>query len=155
MLLRPFRSDDRDALATAYLRLSTESRQLRFGSAPRALSVAALHQLVDSVDGVDHVAFAAFAEAEPGRLVGVARILRYPDDADTLDVGMTVADDYQGTGLGHVLADRLARHRPRPSRRIVTQIAHGNHVAMSLLSAFGSPRRVADGQIAIDLPPSG
>jgi hypothetical protein len=69
-----------------------------------------------------------------------------------LDVGLTVADDYQGDGLGHVLVNLLAAHRPRPSRRVVTQIATGNDRALALLSAFGTPRRIGDGQIVIDLP---
>jgi RimJ/RimL family protein N-acetyltransferase len=152
VLLRPLLPTDRDALATAFERLSDESQQLRFGSVPHTLSAARLHHLVDSVDGVNHAAFAAFAQDDPGRMVGVGRILRYPDDPDSLDVGLTVADDYQGDGLGHVLVNLLAAHRPRPSRRVRTQIATGNDRAMALLSAFGTPRRIGDGQIVIDFP---
>lgn len=151
VLVRPVRAGDRDALAAAFLLLSDESQQSRFGSAPRILGRAALQQLVDSVDGVDHVAFAAFADHEPDRLVGVARILRYPDDPETLDVGITVADDYQGRGLGMVLAGMLADHRPRPAHRVITEMADRNDRAFSLLSAFGSPHRADDGRIFIDL----
>jgi RimJ/RimL family protein N-acetyltransferase len=155
VLVRPVNSSDRDALATAFLRLSSESQRSRFGSAPRILGSAALRHLVDSVDGVDHVAFAAFAQHEPERLVGVARILRYPDDRESLDVGVTVADDYQGSGLGTVLASLLADHRPRPARRVITHVADGNHRAMSLLTAFGLPQRASDGRLFIDLNDSG
>jgi RimJ/RimL family protein N-acetyltransferase len=152
VLLRPLLPTDRDALATAFERLSDESQQLRFGAVPHTLSAARLHHLVDSVDAVNHIAFAAFAEADPERLVGVGRILRYPDDPDSLDVGLTVADDYQAIGLGHVLVNLLAAHRPKPSRRVLTQIATGNDRAMALLSASGTPRRTGDGQIEIDFP---
>ena len=152
VLLRPLQPTDRGALAAAFERLSDESQQLRFGSVPHTLSAARLHHLVDSVDQVNHIAFAAFADDEPERLVGVGRMLRYPDDPDSLDVGLTVADDYQGDGLGHVLVNLLAAHRPRPSRRVVTQIATGNDRALALLSAFGTPRRIGDGQIVIDFP---
>lgn len=155
VLVRPVNSSDRDALATAFLRLSSESQRSRFGSAPSILGSAALRHLVDSVDGVDHVAFAAFAQHEPERLVGVARILRYPDDPESLDVGVTVADDYQGSGLGTVLASLLADHRPRPARRVITHVADGNHRAMSLLTAFGLPQRASDGRLFIDLNDSG
>ena len=151
VLVRPVNSGDRDALATAFLRLSSASQQSRFGSAPSSLGSAALRQLIDSVDGVDHVAFAAFAEHEPERLVGVARILRYPDDPESLDVGVTVADDHQGSGLGRVLAGLLADHRPRPARRVITHVASGNRPAMSLLTAFGVPHRANDGRVFIDL----
>ena len=152
VLLRPLLPTDRVPLAAAFERLTDESQQLRFGSVPHTLSEARLRYLVDAVDGMDHVAFVAFAENDPERLVGVARILRYPDDPESLDVGVTVADDYQGDGLGHVLVQVLAAHRPRPSRRVVTQIATGNDRAMSLLSAFGTPRRIGDGQIVIEFP---
>lgn len=151
VLVRPVHAGDSEALAAAFLRLSDESQRMRFGSAPRILTPAALRHLVGSVDGVDHVAFAAFADEDPGRLVGIGRILRYPDDPDTLDVGVTVADDYQGTGLGRILADLLAAHRPRPARRIVTQIAAANERAITLLAAFGvPPTRSADGDVVIE-----
>ena len=158
VLVRPVDSSDGAALATAFRRLSGDSQRSRFGSAPRTLGTAALRHLVDSVDKVDHVAFAAFAafaDDEPERLVGVARILRYPEDPQSLDVGVTVADDYQSSGLGTILASLLADHRPRPARRVVTQIADWNHRAMSLLTAFGPPQRAEDGRLFIDLDDSG
>jgi len=151
VLVRPIRSTDRDALAAAFLRLSSRSQQARFGSAPSVLGGAALRHLIDTVDGVDHVAFAAFTQPEPGLLVGVARILRYPDDPQSLDVGMTVADDYQESGLGSAMAALLAQHRPRPARRVITEVMSGNHRAMSLLTAFGRPLRGQDGRIFIEL----
>ncbi|MGS0687808.1 GNAT family N-acetyltransferase [Nakamurella sp. GG22] len=156
MLVRPLRHGDGPALADAFLRLSEESVRARFGSPTRILNAAALRQLVDTVDGVDHVAFAAFDSPVPGGhgdLVGIGRILRYPHDPESLDVAITVADDYQGSGLGRVLADMLAKYRPRPARRIVTQISAGNERAMTLLGTFGpTPRRSADGEVVIDFP---
>ncbi len=165
--LRPLRRGDSPAVADAFLRLSEQSARWRFGAPPRVLNAAALHWLVDAVDGVDHVAFAAFATgdeqpsarsrpggadgAHPPRIVGIGRILRYPDDRDSLDVAITVADDYQGTGLGRVLADLLAAHRPRPARRIHTQIASGNERALALLGSFGpTHRRSGDGDVVIE-----
>ncbi len=156
VLVRPLRRGDGPALADGFLRLSEASVRDRFGSPTRVLNAAALHQLVDTVDGVDHVAFAAFAPSMAGDdadLVGIGRILRYPDDLDSLDVAITVADDYQGSGLGRALADLLAKYRPRPARRIVTQISAGNERAMTLLGTFGpTPRRSADGEVVIDFP---
>ncbi len=150
VLIRPIRAGDGAALVDAFQQLSANSKRLRFGSAPRNLSAAALRHLVDSVDGVDHVAFAAFDDA--ARLVGVARILRYPDDRDILDVGMAVADDYQGAGLGHVLGHLLAANRPRPAKRIETTVAVENEAVMTLFRAFGaSPTRQGTG-VVIELP---
>lgn len=151
VLIRPVQAGDGDALAIAFQRLSPESQRARFGSAPRALGLAALRHLIDGVDGVDHVAFAAFDDEDPTRLVAVARILRYEDDPDSLDAGITVADDYQGSGLGRVLAQVLAVHRPRPARRLVTQIAADNTRALALLAAFGEPqRRSEEGDLVVD-----
>lgn len=154
--MRPLRRGDGPALAEAFLRLSDASVRARFGSPTRNLNAAALRQLVDTVDGVDHVAFAAFTQPVPGsdgELVGIGRILRYLDDPDSLDVAITIADDYQGSGLGRVLADLLAKYRPRPARRIVTQISAANERAMTLLGTFGpTPRRSADGEVVIDFP---
>ena len=71
-------------------------------------------------------------------------------------MGITVADDYQGVGLGRVFAELLAAHRPRPARRVVTHIADGNRSAISLLSAFGTSRRTSDGRLVVDFtdPPA-
>lgn len=149
VLIRPLGPGDGAALVDAFAQLSARSKRLRFGSAPRTLGAGALRHLIDSVDGVDHVAFAAFDE--PGRLVGVGRILRDPSDPDTLDVGMAVADDYQGAGVGSLLSHLLAAHRPRPAKRIVTAVAADNARVMNLLDAFGAaPVRSGDG-IVIEL----
>jgi len=155
-VVRPLRRSDGPALSTAFRQLSDDSVRARFGTPARTLTAAALRQLVDAVDGVDHVAFAAFVQspsAADGELVGIGRILRYPHDRDSLDVAITVADGYQGSGLGRVLADLLEKFRPRPARRIVTQISADNERAMTLLGTFGpTPRRSPDGEVVIDFP---
>lgn len=150
VLVRPIRPGDGDALAVAFEQLSAKSKQQRFGSTPHRLGAKTLRHLIDSVDGVDHVAFVAFDDA--GRLVGVARILRYPHDPDTLDVGMVVADDFQGAGLGRVLGELLAVHRPRPAKRILTSMSADNTRVISLLRAFGATPRWSDAGVVIELP---
>lgn len=170
--VRPVQPGDGPALAEAFSRLSEDSARARFGAPPRALTAAALRRLVDAVDGVNHVAFAAFASAGSGpgdgrstdsttgrdqgkagaaRIVGIGRILRYPHDRDSLDVAITVADDYQGAGLGRMLADLLATYRPRPARRILTQIAARNMRALAMLGSFGTThRRSGDGDVVME-----
>jgi RimJ/RimL family protein N-acetyltransferase len=150
VLVRPIRAGDGDALVDAFERLSARSKRLRFGSPPNALGAKTLRHLIDSVDGINHVAFAAFDDA--GRLVGVARILRYPDDPDTLDVGMVIADDYQDAGLGHVLAELLVAHRPRPASRILTAVAADNTRVISLFRAFGVTPTWSGAGMVIELP---
>jgi hypothetical protein len=85
-------------------------------------------------------------------MVGVGRILRYPNESGTLDVAITVAEDYGGTGLGRVLGELLALHRPRPASRIRTQIAASNKPAMAPLAVFGgSPKQSGDGDLIIEV----
>jgi hypothetical protein len=150
VLVRPVRPGDGDALAEALVRGWARSKPQRFGAAPRAGGAKNHRDIIDSVDGIDHVAFAAFDDA--GRLVGVARILRYPDDPDTLDVGMVIADDYQDAGLGHVLGDLLVTHRPRPATRILTSVAADNARVISLFRAFGVTPTWSDAGMVIELP---
>lgn len=152
VLVRPVQRGDGAALAAGFQRLSPESQRQRFGSAPHALGLRILRSLVDEVDGVDHVAFAAFLVDDPDFIVGVGRILRYPTEPDTLDVGITVAEDFRGTGLGRVLGELLAAHRPHPVRIIRTQIAASNKPAMALLAIFGgSPKQSDDGDLIIEV----
>lgn len=150
VFVRPIHAGDGAALTAAFERLSERSKQLRFGTAPHTLGTAALRHLIDSVDGVDHVAYAAFDDG--ARLVGVGRILRYPNDPETLDVGMVVADDFQGAGLGHVLGYLLAAHRPRPAKRILTHLAADSAPVTRLLRAFGADPKWTDEGTVIELP---
>jgi RimJ/RimL family protein N-acetyltransferase len=149
--LRPLRSSDAPALAKAYEQLSVQARISRFGSPPAHLSGASLAHLVD-VDQRDHVAFVAVAGE---RIVGVGRVMRYPDEPDTLDIAITIADEAQGQGLGRVLADLLAAHRPRPARRIVTAVQRENAAALRLLESFGTPVRRADDTLEVLLDSGG
>lgn len=150
--IRPLLIGDQSALAAAFQRLSVESRILRFGYASTALTQPTLEYLVGSVDGLHHVAFAAFADDETGRMVGVGRVLRYPDDPSALDLGITVADDYQRQGLGLVLARQLELRRPRPASRIITQVTAGNEAALRLLAVFGRiAANSADGSVEVEL----
>lgn len=145
--VRPIEVGDAPALAQAYERLSVEARVSRFGSPPQHLNGASLAHLV-GVDHLDHVAFVAFDGDE---LVGVGRVMRYPGDPGTLDIAVTVADRLRGHGLGRVLADVLAQHRPRPASRIVTTVARHNRAALCLLRSFGDPVRNPDDTVEVQL----
>jgi GNAT superfamily N-acetyltransferase len=151
VLIRPLRPDeDGPALAAAYLALSPEAKVARFGSPPARLQGRTLERLLD-VDADEHVAFVAMLG---DRLVGVARALRYPDDRDTLDVAITVADDLRGRGLGGVLARLLVVARPAPARRIRTSVRRGNQAALHLLALFGEVEVRSDEEVLVALADS-
>jgi GNAT superfamily N-acetyltransferase len=105
VLVRPIEPGDREALAAGFERLSAESRYRRFLGPVDRLGPSTLRYLTE-VDHHDHEALVAF---EPGGdLVGVARYVREADADDKAEAAVTVADEWQGRGLGMALTALLA-----------------------------------------------
>jgi RimJ/RimL family protein N-acetyltransferase len=103
LLIRPIRREDRNALAEAFERLSDESRYRRFLTPKPRLSARELDALTD----VDHLTHEAVVAVDPrGHLVGVARYAPWPNRVATAELAITVADEWQGKGLGIQLAAR-------------------------------------------------
>lgn len=99
--VRQLERRDRALLAAAVSRLSQESRYLRFGTAKPHLSERELDRLVD----VDHHGREALLAIDPltGRGVAVVRYVQLPGEPDVVELAATVADDWQGIGLGSAL----------------------------------------------------
>jgi RimJ/RimL family protein N-acetyltransferase len=107
-LVRPIAPDDKALIQDGLRRLSPESVQRRFLGHKRALTAAELRYLTE-VDGRDHIALVAVDADDPATLVGVARCVRLADSPDTAEMAIVVGDRWQGLGLGHRLAEALAR----------------------------------------------
>jgi len=105
VLVRPIEPGDRDALAAGFERLSDESRYRRFLGPVDHLGPSMLRYLTE-VDHRDHEALGAFESG--GGLVGVARYVRDADVGARAEAAVTVADDWQGRGLGTALTGLLA-----------------------------------------------
>ena len=103
--VRPIVTSDRDRLLKGFERLSPESRYRRFFSPVNRLSEKMLRYLTE-IDYVDHFAWVAEAEVD-GELrgIGVARYVR--TGPKSAEAAVTVADDFQGRGLGSLLFDAL------------------------------------------------
>ena len=116
-------------------RLSDESVQRRFLTPKRSFSRAELRYLTE-VDGRDHVALVAEHPSEPSRrLIAVARFVRLQDDPEAAEVAITVADDFQGRGLGSMLTEHLAHSaRNRAIRRFTATMASDNVPAHRLMA---------------------
>jgi nucleotide-binding universal stress UspA family protein len=152
-VVRPISSRDRARLADAFARLSERSRYRRFLSPMRALSDEMLDHLTD-VDHRDHEALVAI-DPSTDRLVGVARYVRSDADPGAAEVAVTVADDWQGRGLGKALLEQLKERAWREGVRRFSALALAeNRGALALLSSLGEVERHAGGpevQLVIEL----
>ena len=81
-------------------------------------------QLVDSVDGVHHIALVLIVLPPQGQEgpVGVAHLRQYPGDPATADIAVTVADGWQGRGVGTALVSALMQRRPAAVKRLRTVV---------------------------------
>jgi RimJ/RimL family protein N-acetyltransferase len=157
VVVRPIRSDDRDAIVTAFERLSEQSRYQRFMTAVDELSPSQLEYLTD-VDHHDHEALVAF-DPTTGDGVAVARFVRLDDDI-TAEAAVTVIDDWQGRGLGTALCNLLAeRAREEGIRRFNALLLAGNDQMHDVLASLGPAkvlsREAGTVEVEVDIPPAG
>jgi GNAT superfamily N-acetyltransferase len=159
-MIWPLLDTDGEALRQGYAELSPASRRFRFLTDLPELSDGLLRMLVDAVDGVDHVAvvLTAFPDSGQARQVGVARLVRYPDEPEVADVAVTVTDAWQGRGVGRALMDALLARRPRGVVRLRTAVAAENRASLRMLGRVGrmTTRHEGGGELTVevtDLPP--
>ena len=134
--VRPIRPSDKEGLAREFRRLSPESRRRRFLLPKPELSDAELHRLT-AVDHHSHEALVAI-EPQSGRGVAVARFAGYPGEPGRSEFAITVADDWQGRGVGRALSGRLLiRARDEGVRLLEATTLADNRQALVLLRALG------------------
>ena len=153
--LRPIAPGDKPLLLASFERLSEQSRYRRFFTTVNALSPAQLDYLVD-VDHRDHEAIIA-VDPSSGEVLGVARFIRSEEDPECAEVAVTVADDWQGRGLGRALLDRLTyRARQEGVHRFTALVQADNPASLGLLTGAGETRRRWDTgvvELLVELPP--
>jgi RimJ/RimL family protein N-acetyltransferase len=156
--IRPIEPDDKDALARGFDRLSERSRYRRFLSPRGPLTDAELRYLTE-VDHHDHEALVA-VEPETGQGVGVARFVRSPEDPKLAELAVAVADDWQGRGVGSLLAAELAKRAREEGITCFTALVLAeNDVMLGLLQELGHVRtgrtELGTVELAVDLPDDG
>jgi GNAT superfamily N-acetyltransferase len=122
-------------LSDGLRRLSPQSAQRRFLTPKRSFSRTELRYLTE-VDGRDHVALVAEYPCYPERrLIAVARFVKLADRPDAAEVAVTVADEWQGRGLGSLLGKHLSHlARNRGIRRFTATMASENTPAHRLMA---------------------
>ncbi len=107
--IRPSGAADRALLQECFEALSPESQRMRFFTNKRSLTAQEL-DLFSGADGYDHIAIAAVRIDASGRELGplgFARCLRLAPGGDSAELSVTVADRFQGQGIGSALLSRL------------------------------------------------
>jgi RimJ/RimL family protein N-acetyltransferase len=149
--VRPLDAGDRDELLRLFLRLSPESRRRRFLGPKEELSERELDVLAD----VDHISDEALVavDVRDGSIIGVARYAGFQNTPGVADVAIAVADEFQGLGVGTVLASCLMQ-RARANRvdALVATTLWENRPARALMRRLGFVARASHGdQIELEL----
>ena len=154
VLIRQVRGTDAPLLADGFARLSARSRRMRFLGSKTTLSAAELRYFTD-VDHHDHEALGALSPAD-GRGVGIARYIRDPGDPEAAEIAVTIADDWQGRGLGTELLARLSDRARRAGIGRFTATVSADNAAMTRLlwkmdaELTGRSRGTADYEVALE-----
>jgi len=153
IVVRSLAEEDQELLISMFERLSERSRYRRFLTPKQRLSDRELAAFVD-VDHRNREALVGLASngAETG--VGVARFVRSPEDPETAEVAVAVADDWQRRGVGLVLLEQLAdRARAEGIRRFSALILAENRDVRGLFERVGDVtlHSAGEGQVELDI----
>lgn len=132
VVLRRADPDDVPAITGLYLGLSPESFYSRFNTERPAPALVARLAGFGSGDAC----LVAAAPSEPSRVIAEARYV--PIASATAELALTVADSYQGTGLGRILLDALVeRARAEGLERLRAVVLLANTPMLRLLQNYG------------------
>jgi acetyltransferase len=146
LTVRPIRPEDAEIERTFVHDLSFDSRYMRFHTGLAELTPAMLVRFTQ-IDYDREMAFVAVREVD-GReeLVGVSRYVT-DVDGESCEFALTVADAWQGLGVGSALMQALiARAREKGLRRMYGEVLSQNRKMLDLARAlgFGIARHAGD-----------
>jgi ribosomal protein S18 acetylase RimI-like enzyme len=136
--VRPAVPADVDALADFFSGLSVRSRYLRFFAAITP-SHALLRRMSCSADGLD-----VLVALTGGAIVGHAMAAdeTKPTGQRKTDIGVVVADSWQGQGVGAALVRALiARAQARGVESITMDVLPGNHQVLAMIASHWAAAR--------------
>ncbi|OSC40964.1 GNAT family N-acetyltransferase [Mycobacterium decipiens] len=134
LLLRPVLPGDRERTVHGHVHFSAETLYRRFMSA-RAPSKALMRYLAE-VDYVDHFVWVVTDGDDP---VADARFVRDENDPTVAEIAFTVADAYQGRGIGSFLIGALSvAARVDGVERFSARMLSGNLSMRTIMDRYGS-----------------
>jgi GNAT superfamily N-acetyltransferase len=140
MHLRPIRDGDETGLLALYDRLSPESLYFRFFAVPDKDTAKAAY-----LAHVDYQKRYAIVAETAGAVVAVARWESLAERPGHAEVAFTVADDFQGRGLGGILFRRLAvLARARGYTVFEAEVLKNNERMLRLFERTGLPTATRD-----------
>jgi RimJ/RimL family protein N-acetyltransferase len=155
LLARALEARDRAALAAGVARLSPDSRHLRFGTPKPRLRPVELDRLLD----LDHHEREALVAYDPvsGRGLAVARYAGFPGEPGVAELALTVADEWQGRGLGPALLELLRERAAEEGiRRLRASAIGDNRRAVKVARRAGATVVSAGGGLVeLELPVAG
>ena len=137
--IRTMCPEDLSALGEFFAGLSARTRYLRFFG-PVTPSPALLRQLCGLTDTID-----AMVAVQAGIIVGHAMAVdrTAPEDARVTDIGVVVADAWQGRGLGSALMRALVtRARARGVTLLEMDVLNGNRQVIDMITSHWPAARV-------------
>ncbi len=149
--VRPARKDDRDRLEDYFIRLSDESRRLRFWG--QAVDVSEQARNAVEIDYMDHLTILAFAGHDLSEVVGGAQYIR---EAHALaEIAMSVSDELQGQGLASILIEHLAEAAKAQGIEFFhAEVLPDNHRMINVFRGTGFPitLRTRPGYVDVEFP---
>jgi RimJ/RimL family protein N-acetyltransferase len=156
LLVRPIAAADKQRLATAYARMSDDSRRRRFFTAASGPTARDLAYFTE----VDHHGHEAMVGIDPasGALVGAAHYVCVPGTDGDAELSAEVVDEWQRRGVATALLGALTeRARREGVRRFVAIVSEENRPVIGMLERAGATRCRVAGELAyaIDIPEIG
>ncbi|MCB2192953.1 MAG: bifunctional acetate--CoA ligase family protein/GNAT family N-acetyltransferase, partial [Deltaproteobacteria bacterium] len=134
VFLRPIKPEDGPAMIRLFNALSPVTIFQRFGRVLRSMPPDLLSRHTQ-IDYDREMALVMFPEGSE-EIAAVGRIMERPG-VDEADLGMTVADAWQGKGLGELLFNRLLEiAKERKMRRVMGVISPDNRSMLNMVRKF-------------------
>ena len=143
--LRPIRPEDASKLAQLIEDLAPEDRRMRFFTPLQTLGTAALVRLTQ-IDYDREMAFVAYVEEVPNRLLGVARLAADPDNI-AAEFAIVVRSEFHRRGLGKLMLGQLVAYaQARGTSELFGDVLAENHGMLALCAKLGFSVDVPESQ---------